>query len=64
LIVAACLAVIIAWTAPAANAAAAAACDIPAAVAHALPAVVNILAVRGVRENGGPSGIEFSSAPA
>ena len=47
------------WIAPAATAAAPPACDVPAAVAHALPAVVKILAVRGVTENGKPSGIQY-----
>lgn len=47
------------WTAPAANAAAPPACDVPAVVARALPAVVEILAIRGVSENGEPSGIRY-----
>jgi serine protease Do len=47
------------WKAPAANAAAPPPCDVPAAVAHALPAVVKILAIRGVSENGEPSGIRY-----
>ena len=59
LVVAALLAMISVSTAPAANAAAAAACDVSAAVARVLPAVVKILAVRVVRENGEPSGIEY-----
>ena len=59
MVVAALLAMISVSTAPAANAAAAAACDVSAAVARVLPAVVKILAVRVVRENGEPSGIEY-----
>ena len=57
-VVAALLAITV-WCVPAANAAAPAACDVPHAVAHALPAVVKILAVRGVTENGQPSGIQY-----
>lgn len=48
-----------AMNAPAASAGIPAACDVPAAVAHALPAVVKILAIRGVTEHGKPSGIEY-----
>jgi serine protease Do len=58
LVVAALLAMTV-WRAPAAWAGAPAACDVPAAVAHALPAVVNILAVRGVSADGRPSGIQY-----
>ncbi len=58
LVVAALLAVTV-WWMPAANAAAPAGCDVPRAVTHALPAVVKILAVRGVNENGRPSGIQY-----
>jgi len=58
-LIAGALLAITAWWAPAANAAAPLACNVPAAVAHALPAVVKILAVRGVGENGKPSGIQY-----
>ena len=47
------------WTAPVANAATVGACDVPAVVRRALPAVVNILTVRLVRKDGKPAGIEF-----
>ena len=47
------------WIAPAANAATPAACDVPGAVAHALPAVVNILALRGTLEDHQPVGVDF-----
>jgi serine protease Do len=45
--------------APAVSAAAPQVCDVPGVVARALPAVVKILAVRGVRENGQVSGIQY-----
>jgi serine protease Do len=47
------------WKMPAANATAPLTCDVPAVVARALPAVVEILAIRGVSENSAPSGIRY-----
>lgn len=47
------------WSAAAANSATVGACDVPAVVKRALPAVVNILSVRLLRKDGKPSGIEF-----